>query len=69
MHAIDDERHLVFECPAFEEFRVARKQLFNRKVGENMKAFMTQKDQRGVMWFVLDCLRCVSRQDNVHNQA
>ena len=44
---VDDERHMVFECPELERFRVfrtARKHLFNRSVGKIMLAFMTQKD-------------------------
>ena len=61
MHAIaqfvDDERHLVFECPDLERFRAARKHLFNMSVGENMFAFITQTDQRGVLRYVLDCMR------------
>ena len=38
MHALDDERHLVFECPALEHLRAARKQLFNVRVDVNMQA-------------------------------
>ena len=65
MHALDDERHLVFECLALEHVRnvrAARKQLFNVRVGENMQAFMPQKDQHAVLWFVIDCSRYISRQ-------
>ena len=62
MHALDDERHLVFECPALEHVRAAGKQLFNVRVGESMQAFMTQKDQHAVLWFLMDCLRYMSRQ-------
>ena len=43
MHAMDDERHLVFECPALEHACMHGLQLFNVRVGENMQAFMTQK--------------------------
>ena len=60
--ALDDERHLVFECPALEHVRAARQQLFNVRVGENMQTFMTQKEQHAVLWFVMDCLRYISRQ-------
>ena len=64
MHALesDDERHLVFECPALEHVRPARKNLFTVRVGENMQASMTQKDLHAVLWFVIDCLRYISRQ-------
>ena len=57
---------VVVECPALqiqlEHVRAARKQSFNVRVGENMQAFMTQKDQHGVLWFVMDCLRYICRQ-------
>ena len=43
MHALDDERHLVFECPALEHVRAARKQLFSVRVGEKMQAFTTHE--------------------------
>ena len=61
MHALDDERHLVFKCPALENLWGAKKQLFNVSIGENMQAFMTQKNQHAVLWFVMDCLY-ISRQ-------
>ena len=68
MAAVDDERQLVFECPAFECFRAARKHVFNRNVEENMQAFMNQRDSKGVMRCVLDCFRCIARQAaNNHN--
>ena len=61
MHVVDDERHLVFECSAFEGLRLARRHLFSAAVGENMKAFMAQGDQRGVVCFVLSCLRALDQ--------
>ena len=57
MHVIDDERHLVFECPAFEHIRAARRELFTAEVGLDMKCFMAQRDQKGVFWHILNCLR------------
>ena len=42
MHIVDDERHLVFKCPAFHHLRAARRHLFTADVGEDMKAFMSQ---------------------------
>ena len=57
MRVIDDERHLVFECPAFESIRAAKRQLFSAQVGLDMRCFMGQRDQEGVFWYVLDCLR------------
>ena len=57
MRAIDDERHLMFECPAFEFIRAARRHLFSMHVGLDMRLFMQQRDQKGVLCYVLDCLR------------
>ena len=53
---LDDERHLVFECTAFEHLRAARRHLFTAAIGEDMRAFFGQRDESGVMGFVLDCL-------------
>ena len=57
MGEVDDERHLIFECPAFECFRTARRHLFSGHVAYDMAAFMRQQDQRGVFQHVLACLR------------
>ena len=54
---VDDERHLVFECPAFDQLRCARQHLFAAVVDGDMRAFMSQRDQSAVLWFVVDCLR------------
>ena len=47
--------------PALEHVRAARKQVFNVRVGENMQAFMSEKndekDQHAVLWNVMDCSR------------
>ena len=59
MHAIDDEYHLVFDCPAFESLRAARRHLFSSRVGYDMAAFMRQRDQAGVLQHILACLRDV----------
>ena len=56
-HKLDDERHLVFECTAFEPFRAARRHLFTAAIGEDMRAFFGQRDESGVMGYVLDCLK------------
>ena len=61
MHVVDDERHLVFECLAFEGIRAARRHLFSADVGGDMKAFMAQRDQKGVLWFVMACLKVLDR--------
>ena len=59
MHAPDDERHMVFECPCLEYIRAQWPRLFSAEVGTNMKAFFGQRDQLAVFGFVLQCLRRV----------
>ena len=65
MHVVDDERHLVFECPAFESIRAAKRELFTAEVGLDMRRFMAQRNQKGVFWFILTCLREVEDLANV----
>ena len=43
MGALDDERHLVFECPALEDLRVAYRQLFGRAVVFDIRRFFAHK--------------------------
>ena len=43
---------MVFECSAFDAIRAARSSLFADAIGQVMRAFMGQPDQRGVFWFV-----------------
>ena len=57
MHAVDDEWHLVFECPAFEHLRSARQHLFVGFDVPNMTAFMRQCDQMGVTCHILACIQ------------
>ena len=57
MGLVDDERHLVFECPAFDQLRCARQHLFCGIVDADVRRFMLQRDQAAVLGFVLDCLR------------
>ena len=56
MHCIDDEKHLVYECPQMQFIRDAWPELFVRRADFSMKAFFNQKDQHGVFRFVLACL-------------
>ena len=65
MGAIDDEKHLVFECPAFQYIRNARRKLLSAAVGLDMKAFFGQQDQGAVFGFVIDCLREVEQLADV----
>ena len=57
MHVVDDESHMVFDCPAFERLRAAKRHLFSGSVAYDMAAFMRQKDQKGVFQHTLACLR------------
>ena len=57
MGALDDERHLVFECPAFDDLRVAYRQLFGQVVALDKRRFFAHKDQTAVVMYSLDCLR------------
>ena len=45
MGALNSERHLSFECPAFEDLRVAYRQLFGRVIAFDMRRFFAHKDQ------------------------
>ena len=58
---LDDERHLVFGCTAFEHLRAARRHLFTAAVGEDMRAFFGQRDESGDMGLCLIALIYVSR--------
>ena len=60
MHALDDERHLVFECPAFEGLRREFRQLFGRQVGYDMRRFFAHKDQSAVVLYILRCLDSIA---------
>ena len=64
MRAIDDidVRHLVFEYLAFEYLRAAREHLFTSRVALDMAWFVRQRDQAGVLHYVLDCLKHVAAQ-------
>lgn len=54
--ALDDERHMVFECPSFEHLRSQYRQLFGQEVAFDMRLFFAHKDQHAVVRFVLACL-------------
>ncbi len=57
MHCIDDERHLVFECPQLQYIREQWPELFSEQARSGMKAFFNQEDKLSVCRFVLQCLR------------
>ena len=54
MHALGDERHMVFECPAMQPVRDRFPGLFAANI-DTMQRFMWQPDLRGVAHFVLAC--------------
>ena len=57
--ALDDERHLVFECPSFEHLRVQHRQLFGPEVAFDMRLFFAHKDQQSSVHFILACLEAL----------
>ena len=59
--ALDDERHLVFECSAFEDLRRTHSQLFGPGVAFDMRQFFAHTDQRAVVMHILGCLRLIER--------
>ena len=48
-----------------QSIHAARRQLFTTEVGLDMRCFMSQRDQEGVFWFILDCLREVEELENL----
>ena len=56
LSALDDERHLVFECPMFEDLRREHRHLFGQEVAFDMRRFFAHKDQRAVVMYILGCL-------------
>ena len=57
---LDDEMHMIFECPEMQVVREQYSHLFSGSA--NMADFFAQDDQIAVMKFVLACLD--ARQDN-----
>ena len=61
--ALDDERHLVFECSAFEDLRRTQlNQLFgpdSPEVAFEVRQFFAYRDQRAVVMYILGCLRLI----------
>ena len=60
--ALDDERHLVFECPAFEQLRADSRHLFGPEVAFDMRRFFAHRDQQMVVRFILACLRMIKAE-------
>ena len=61
--SIDDERHLVFECPVFEDLRREHRHLFGQEVAFDMRRFFAHKDQRAVVMYILGCMRLIDIYD------
>ena len=59
MHELDDERHMIFDCPVFEHLRRAHRHLFGRDVDLSMRNFFAHRDQHAVMSYMLDCLHYI----------
>ena len=69
LQSIDDEWHMVYECPVFDGLRAARRFLFSGTAAHDLSAFMRQRDQKGVFQHILACLREVHEHLNVdHSQ-
>ena len=56
--ALDDERHLVFECSVFEDLRKTSSrthsltQLFGSERAFDMRRFFAHRDQRAVVMYI-----------------
>ena len=59
MGGLDDERHLVFECPVFEDLRGTHRQLFGSEVALDIHRFFAHTDQVAVVMYILGCLRLI----------
>ena len=61
--ALDDERHLVFECLTFGDLRKKHRQLFESEVAFDMCRFFADKDQHGVVMYILGCLHLLEQTE------
>ena len=64
--ALDDERHLVFACSAFEDLRRTHSQLFGPGVAFDMRQFFAHTDQRAVVMYILGCISCLRLIEHAH---
>jgi hypothetical protein len=51
---VGDEKHLIFDCPAFNFLREHHARLFEGR--QTVRGFMNQDSQKGVLHFICDCL-------------
>ena len=68
LHAVHDERHLVFECPAMQCVRDRYPALFG-PAKSTMVLFMWQHDIVGVAHFIKDCFEVLGALDDVPDDA
>ena len=68
LHAVHDERHLVFECPAMQCVRDRYPALFG-PAKNTMRLFMWQHDILGVAHFIKDCFEVLGALDDVPDDA
>ena len=68
MHALHDERHLVFECPAMQCVRDRHPALFS-PANNTMQLFMWQRNIVGVAHFVKDCFEMLGAFDDAPDDA
>ena len=46
------ERHIVFDCPVFEDLRREHRQLLGQEVAIDMRRFIAHKDQHAVVMYI-----------------
>ena len=68
LHALHDERHLVFECPAMQCVRDRYPALFSPATN-TMQLFMWQHDIVGVAHFIQDCFEVLGALDDAPDDA
>ena len=68
LHALHDERHLVFECPAMQCVRDRYPALFS-PAKNTMQLFMWQRNIVGVAHFVQDCFEVLGALDDAPDDA
>ena len=68
LHALHDERHLVFECPAMQCVRDRYPALFS-PAKHTMQLFMWQRNIVGVAHFVQDCFEVLGALDDAPDDA
>ena len=54
LHAVHDESHLVFQCPAMQPVRDRYPALFSPARG-TMQLYMCQQNNVGVVHYIMDC--------------